>query len=62
MLKILNDLTYHQPSPHCDHQLEPEWKFGDYFRDESGNGVPIVWFMELCLIKTVNQYDVVFFR
>ena len=54
--------THHQAGPDCDHQLQPEWKFGDYFGNKSGDGVPIVWFMEFCLIKTVNQYDVVFFR
>lgn len=58
----IKSLTHHQARPDCHHHFKPGWKLRDYFCNESGNGVPIVWFMEFCLIKAVNQYDVVFFR
>lgn len=51
---VKKSLTHHQACSDCDQQLKPEWKFGDYFGDEGGDGVPIVWFMKFCLIKTVN--------
>lgn len=60
--EMLIILTHHKACPDCDHQFKPGWKFGDYFGNKSGNGVPVVRFMELCLIKTVNQDYVVFFR
>lgn len=54
--------THHQACPDCDHQFKPGWKFGYYLGNESGNGVPIIWFVEFSLIKAVNKYDVVLLR
>lgn len=57
-----NSLTHHQARPDGHHHFKPRWKLRHNFRNESGDGVPVVRFMEFCLIKAVNQYDVVFFR
>lgn len=58
----LKTLTHHQAGPDRDHQLQPGRKLGDNLGDEGGDGVSVVWFVELSLIKTINQDDVVLFR
>lgn len=58
----VNSRTHHQACPHSHHHFKPRWKLGYNFRNKRGDGVPVIRFMEFCLIKAVNQYDVVFFR
>lgn len=57
----VSSLTHHQARPDSHHHFKPRRKLRYNFRDESGDGVPVIRFMEFCLIKTVDQYDVVFF-
>lgn len=61
-VNAVNSLTHHQARPDCHHHFKPRRKLRHYFCNKSGDGVPIIWFMEFCLIKAVNQYDVVFIR
>lgn len=45
--------------PDRDHQLEPGGELGDDLREEGGDGVAVVRFVELGLVQTVHQDDVI---
>lgn len=54
--------THHQVNPDGDHQFEPDGELGDDLGNEGRDGVSIVWLVELRLVQTVHQDDVVILR
>ena len=54
--------THLQRGPHCHNKLEPGRKLVYCFTQERHNGVSVVRLVELCLIKSINEDDQVFFR
>lgn len=52
-------MTHHVTNPDGDHQLEPGGKLGDDLGEEGGDGVSVVWLMELGLVQAIHQNDVI---